>query len=89
MGEWRMALNVARGRCWLVVGEARAEEMEPALESGDLSVAILVSILSCESSMDGETDTGEGDVAIAALGCRSRLGDPQGRVAAWWVWLAW
>ena len=38
MNEWRMALNVARGRCWLVVGEARAEEVEAALEGGDLSV---------------------------------------------------
>lgn len=38
MGEWRMAVNAARGRCWLIVGEARAEEMENALEMGDLSV---------------------------------------------------
>lgn len=38
MNEWRMALNVARGRCWLVVGEARTEDMEAALERGDLSV---------------------------------------------------
>ena len=38
MSEWRMAVNAARGRCWLVVGEARAEEMESALERGDTSV---------------------------------------------------
>ncbi|EKM50777.1 uncharacterized protein PHACADRAFT_264258 [Phanerochaete carnosa HHB-10118-sp] len=38
IGEWRMAVNAARGRCWLVVGEARAEEMENALERGDTSV---------------------------------------------------
>ncbi|KAI0682297.1 hypothetical protein BC835DRAFT_1400880 [Cytidiella melzeri] len=38
MGEWRMAVNMARGRCWLVVGEARAEEMERRLEDGDESV---------------------------------------------------
>lgn len=38
MSEWRMAVNAARGRCWLVVGAARAEEMEPALDRGDMSV---------------------------------------------------
>ncbi|GJE93801.1 hypothetical protein PsYK624_099630 [Phanerochaete sordida] len=38
MGAWRMAVNAARGRCWLVVGEARAEEIESALERGDTSV---------------------------------------------------
>lgn len=38
MVEWRMAVNAARGRCWLVIGEARAEDMEDALERGDVSV---------------------------------------------------
>ncbi|KAF7794967.1 hypothetical protein EIP86_006110 [Pleurotus ostreatoroseus] len=31
----RAAVNAARGRCWLVVGEARAEELEGALERGE------------------------------------------------------
>ena len=38
MDEWRAAVNAARGRCWLVIGEARAEDMEDALERGDVSV---------------------------------------------------
>lgn len=38
MSEWRMAVNAARGRCWLVVGEARAEEMEDKLEKGEMEV---------------------------------------------------
>ncbi|KAJ8457017.1 hypothetical protein ONZ45_g18486 [Pleurotus djamor] len=35
---WRGSIVRARGRCWLIVGSARAEEIEEALESGDLSV---------------------------------------------------
>ncbi|TCD71717.1 hypothetical protein EIP91_005483 [Steccherinum ochraceum] len=35
---WRGPVTRARGRCWLVVGSARAEEMEDALERGDTSV---------------------------------------------------
>lgn len=31
----RAAVNAARGRCWLVVGEARAEGIEVALERGE------------------------------------------------------
>ncbi len=34
----RGAVNAARGRCWLVVGEARAEDLEGALERGEASV---------------------------------------------------
>ena len=34
----RASVNAARGRCWLVVGEARAEDLEPALERGEMKV---------------------------------------------------
>ncbi|THH27700.1 hypothetical protein EUX98_g6492 [Antrodiella citrinella] len=35
---WRGAVTRARGRCWLVVGSARAEEIEELMESGDMVV---------------------------------------------------
>lgn len=35
---WRARVGVARGRCWLVVGSAHADEMEDALERGDATV---------------------------------------------------
>ena len=35
---WRARICVARGRCWLAIGSARAEEMEDALERGDMCV---------------------------------------------------
>ncbi|KAH9986683.1 hypothetical protein BJV74DRAFT_844344 [Russula compacta] len=35
---WRVRVAVARGRCWLVVGSARVEELEDALEREDLRV---------------------------------------------------
>lgn len=35
---WRGAVTRARGRCWLVVGSARAEELEEALDRGNMSV---------------------------------------------------
>ena len=38
MSEWRMSVNAARGRCWLVVGEATAEDMEVMLERGEMEV---------------------------------------------------
>ena len=38
MEQWRAAVNAARGRCWLIVGEAKAEVMEGFLERGDASV---------------------------------------------------
>lgn len=38
VGEWRMVVNAARGRCWLIVGEARAEEIEEPLERGEVEV---------------------------------------------------
>ncbi|KZT68653.1 hypothetical protein DAEQUDRAFT_727523 [Daedalea quercina L-15889] len=31
---WRVPLTAARGRCWLVLGSAHAEELEAALEAG-------------------------------------------------------
>ncbi|KAM5541295.1 hypothetical protein V8D89_004849, partial [Ganoderma adspersum] len=38
MDAWRAPILSARGRCWLVMGSAPVEEMEAALESGDLDV---------------------------------------------------
>ncbi|THG96315.1 hypothetical protein EW026_g5489 [Hermanssonia centrifuga] len=38
MAVSRMAVNAARGRCWLVVGEARAEDLEGRLEKGEVEV---------------------------------------------------
>ncbi len=38
MDLWRGAVTRARGRCWLVVGSSRAEDLEEALERGDLDV---------------------------------------------------
>jgi hypothetical protein len=35
---WRAPLGAARGRCWLVMGSARADEMEDALERGQVGV---------------------------------------------------
>jgi hypothetical protein len=35
---WRARIGVARGRCWLVMGSVRADEMEDALERGDVGV---------------------------------------------------
>jgi len=38
--NWRARVGVARGRCWLVIGSARADEMEDTLERGDSSVLL-------------------------------------------------
>lgn len=38
MEVWRAPIARARGRCCLIVGAARAEELEGALESGDMDV---------------------------------------------------
>ncbi|KAI0091423.1 hypothetical protein BDY19DRAFT_858174, partial [Irpex rosettiformis] len=38
VSEWRGIVNMGRGRCWLVVGEARAEGMEVMLEKGEVEV---------------------------------------------------
>ncbi|CAL1713945.1 unnamed protein product [Somion occarium] len=35
---WRGPVTRARGRCWLVMGSARAEELEEALERGEMHV---------------------------------------------------
>lgn len=35
---WRAPVTAARGRCWLVIGSARSEELEAALEAGDVQV---------------------------------------------------
>jgi hypothetical protein len=35
---WRVRVGVVRGRCWLVIGGARADEMEDALERGEMGV---------------------------------------------------
>ncbi|TBU39324.1 hypothetical protein BD309DRAFT_872523 [Dichomitus squalens] len=38
MDAWRAPILSARGRCWLVMGSASVDDMEPALEAGDLEV---------------------------------------------------
>jgi len=38
MEVWRAPIARARGRCCLIVGAARAEELEGALESGNIDV---------------------------------------------------
>ncbi|KAI0693379.1 hypothetical protein C8T65DRAFT_760617 [Cerioporus squamosus] len=38
MDAWRGPILCARGRCWLVMGSAPVEEMESALEAGDVEV---------------------------------------------------
>ncbi|TFK81206.1 hypothetical protein K466DRAFT_502552 [Polyporus arcularius HHB13444] len=38
MDAWRGPILCARGRCWLVMGSAPVEEMEAALEAGDVEV---------------------------------------------------
>lgn len=38
MEAWRAPIARARGRCCLIVGAARAEELEGALESGNMDV---------------------------------------------------
>ncbi|KAI0351284.1 hypothetical protein OH77DRAFT_1411267 [Trametes cingulata] len=38
MDAWRGPILSARGRCWLVMGSAPVEDMEPALEAGDTDV---------------------------------------------------
>jgi hypothetical protein len=35
---WRVRVGAVRGRCWLVIGGARADEMEDALERGEVGV---------------------------------------------------
>ncbi|KAG6917095.1 hypothetical protein DXG01_003915 [Tephrocybe rancida] len=39
MDAWRGPINRARGRCWLVVGTARYEDFEAAMEESDASLA--------------------------------------------------
>ncbi|KAG5652730.1 hypothetical protein H0H81_003929 [Sphagnurus paluster] len=38
MDAWRTQITRARGRCWLAVGSARIEELEAALERGELDL---------------------------------------------------
>lgn len=38
MDIWRGTVTTARGRCWLVVGSSRAEELEEAIERGEFDV---------------------------------------------------
>ncbi|KAI0782814.1 hypothetical protein C8Q75DRAFT_795724 [Abortiporus biennis] len=40
MNVWRGSVIKARGRCWLVVGSARSEELEDALERGEENVLL-------------------------------------------------
>ncbi len=34
---WRGSITAARGRCWLIVGSAKVEALEAAIEAGDVS----------------------------------------------------
>jgi hypothetical protein len=38
MDAWRGPITRSRGRCWLIVGAARAEELEAALEHGEMDI---------------------------------------------------
>ncbi|EPQ56196.1 hypothetical protein GLOTRDRAFT_39779 [Gloeophyllum trabeum ATCC 11539] len=38
MDAWRGPITSARGRCWLIMGSAKVEELESALERGDEAV---------------------------------------------------
>lgn len=38
MDAWRGPITRARGRCWLIVGSARVEELEAALERGEMDI---------------------------------------------------
>lgn len=38
MDAWRGPITRSRGRCWLIAGAARAEELEAALEEGEMDV---------------------------------------------------
>ncbi|KZT20994.1 hypothetical protein NEOLEDRAFT_1164772 [Neolentinus lepideus HHB14362 ss-1] len=38
MDAWRGPITSARGRCWLIMGSAKVEELESALERGELEV---------------------------------------------------
>jgi len=38
MDVWRGSITRARGRCWVVVGSARAKVLEAALERGEMDV---------------------------------------------------
>ncbi|KAH9958834.1 hypothetical protein BC827DRAFT_541589 [Russula dissimulans] len=40
VGAWRACVDVARGRCSLVIGRARADGLEDRLEGGDLGVLL-------------------------------------------------
>ncbi|RDB18476.1 hypothetical protein Hypma_000319 [Hypsizygus marmoreus] len=38
MDSWRAPINRARGRCWLIVGSAGVDDIEAALERGEVSI---------------------------------------------------
>ncbi|KAA1470273.1 hypothetical protein DENSPDRAFT_858352 [Dentipellis sp. KUC8613] len=40
MDEWRARVVTARGRCWLIAGSARVDELEEALEAGRTDVLL-------------------------------------------------
>ncbi len=56
---WRARVGVARGRCWLVIGSAHADEMEDALERGDASVLL------GKDAEDARTGLSNGELSLA------------------------
>ncbi|KAI0065508.1 hypothetical protein BV25DRAFT_1798366 [Artomyces pyxidatus] len=38
MSEWRTRITIARGRCWLIAGSAKVDDLEDALEHGNSDI---------------------------------------------------
>ncbi|KAI0315042.1 hypothetical protein OF83DRAFT_1062782 [Amylostereum chailletii] len=49
-GEWRSRIISARGRCWLVAGSVRVDDLEDALERGDDNV------YTCKEAVEARED---------------------------------
>lgn len=55
---WRVRVGAVRGRCWLVIGGARADEMEDALERGE------VGVLASKEAEEARTGLNTGEYAL-------------------------
>jgi len=58
---WRVRVGAVRGRCWLVIGGARADEMEDALERGE------VSVLASKEAEEARTGLNTGEYASSLV----------------------